>query len=308
MYLIRMSEEKIRQYYPEDEMKTPAHLCLGEEAIVVGVCQALAKEDKIFGFYRGHGIYLARTGDTDKFFAEIYGKKTGEAKGKAGSMHIFAPKHGFLGASAIVASTIPVAVGCAFSMKYQKKDSRVAVFFGDGAVDEGVFWESINFASLKKLPIIFICEDNDLAIHAKVSHRHGFSSITNIAKQFNLNVFESKSTDAEVIFKLTKKAINLCRKTGKPSLLHLKYYRYLEHVGINYDFHFGYRKESEFKKWFKVDPLNLQRNKLLKMKVKEEDLQKLEKKIIRKIEKSISRAKKAPFPEEEELYRDVYSD
>lgn len=306
MYLIRMVEEKIREIYPKDEIKTPTHLAIGEEAIAAGVCLALRPHDQVFGTYRNHGIYLAKTGETDKFFAELFGKNTGLSKGKAGSMHIMSPENNFLGTSAIVASMIPVAVGAAFSNRYKKNKHSVAVFFGDGAVDEGVFWESINFACLKKLPIIFIYEDNNYAIHSHISERHGYRSITNIVSQFDCHVFKSETTDVETIYRLTKKALKLQSRSSKPVFMHLKYYRYLEHVGINQDFQFGYRSESEYRKWLKIDPVNLQRKKLLKSDSKEKTLQEIEKEIISKIEKSIQMARKAPLPDTKELYTDVY--
>ncbi|MHB9127870.1 MAG: thiamine pyrophosphate-dependent enzyme [Candidatus Humimicrobiaceae bacterium] len=152
MYMIRRTEEVIQYHYLEDEMKTPMHMSMGEEAIATGVCHALKPEDQILGSYRNHGIYIAKTQETDKFFAEMYGKVTGTSKGKAGSMHLLAPGSGLVCTSAIVGSSIPVAIGFAFANKYSKNNKIAAVFFGDGAIDEGVFWESLNFACLKKLP------------------------------------------------------------------------------------------------------------------------------------------------------------
>lgn len=307
MFLIRVCEERIKEEYPKDEMKTPAHLCIGEEAIAVGVCQALGEKDNLFATYRNHGIYLARTNDTDKFFAELFGKASGTAHGKAGSMHIFSPEHGFLGASAVVASTIPVAVGASFALRYKKKAGVTVSFFGDGAIDEGVFWECLNIACLKKLPIIFVCEDNDLAIHAKKSDRHGFKSFAEIVEKYNCHVLTNQTTDVEKIYELTQKAISLIHKTKKPVFMHLRYYRYLEHVGINYDFHFGYRSEEEYKKWLRIDPIKLQRKKLLRSGFSEEVIDKIESEILRKIDKSVKKARDESYPEENELRKDVYA-
>jgi TPP-dependent pyruvate/acetoin dehydrogenase alpha subunit len=306
IYLIRKSEEKIREHYMEDEMKTPVHLSIGEEAIAAGVCQALNAEDQIFGTYRSHGIYLAKTGETDKFFAELYGKQTGIAKGKSGSMHLSAPDSNFLGTSAVVATTIPVAVGASFVNKRKNNGRLVAVFFGDGALDEGVFWESLNFACLKELPIIFICEDNGLAIHSPTSDRQGYKSISDIVSRFKCNVFREETTDPQVIYKLTRNAIKLQRSTHKPSFLHLKYYRYFEHVGMNQDFKFGYRSEEEFKKWYKVDPVNLQRKKLLENAYSEKEIEEIESEIDKQIDNSVKLAQKAPFPDDSELFKGVY--
>ena len=307
VYLIRKAEEKIQEHYMEDEMKTPMHMSMGEEAIVAGVCQALNAEDQIFGTYRSHGIYLAKTGETDRFFAELYGKETGMAKGKAGSMHLSAPDSNLLGTSAVVATTIPVAVGASFVNKLKNNEKLVVVFFGDGALDEGAFWESLNFACLKELPIIFVCEDNGLAIHSPASDRQGYKSISDIVSKFKCNVFKEETTDPQVIYKLTCNAIQLQRNTHKPCFLHLKYYRYLEHVGINQDFKFGYRSEEEFKRWYEVDPVNLQRKKLLENAYSEKKIKKLERKIDKQIDNSVKLAQKAPFPDGSELFRGVYA-
>jgi acetoin:2,6-dichlorophenolindophenol oxidoreductase subunit alpha len=307
LYLIRRAEEKICELYPEDDMKTPMHMSMGEEAIAVGILQALKTKDQVFGTYRSHAIYLAKTQNTDDFFAELYGKDTALLKGKGGSMHMCAPCFGFMGTSAIVASIIPVAVGAAFANKQKKNNKIVAVFFGDGALDEGTFWESFNVACLMKLPILFICEDNELAVHTHTSKRQGYSSITNIVSNFNCNVLKENTTDTEVIYELTLKAIKLIKTTQMPCFLYLKYYRYLEHVGINKDFDAGYRSKRKFVEWYKKDPVKLQRKKILRRGIKEEYVVKIEKRIDSQIRNSIRLAKEAPFSESCELYRDVFA-
>ena len=306
MYLIRRAEEKIQEHYLEDEMKTPMHMSMGGEAIVAGVCGALKSEDQILGTYRSHGIYLAKTMETDNFFAEMYGKVTGTSKGKAGSMHLMAPEAGLICTSAIVGSHIPVSIGAAFANKFTGNKKIVAVFFGDGAIDEGVFWESLNFACLKKLPVIFVCEDNGLAIHTPANERHGYNSITDIVCKFDCNVFESDSTDVEVIYKLTKEALKMMQKNGSPCFLYLKYYRYLEHVGVFDDFNSDYRSKVEFDEWFKRDPVHRQRKKLLQT-LSENEILDLEKAIDKQIANSLLFAKKSPFPEYTLAYEDVYA-
>ncbi len=307
LYLIRKSEERICSDYFDDEMKTPVHLSIGQEAISAGVCSALGTENNIFGTYRSHGIYLTLSGETDKFFAELYGKETGLAKGKTGSMHLCAPELGFMGTSAIIGSIIPLAVGAAFANKEKKNKKIAAVFFGDGAIDEGVFWESLNLASLMKLPVIFICEDNDLAVHTSKEHRHGYNSIGDIVKQFNCNLLETESTDVEVVYNLTREAMGLIEKTGQPCFIHAKYYRYLEHVGICEDFDSGYRSKEDFEEWKKVDAIDMQRKKLLELGFSEKEIVALEAKIGLQIDKSVAAAKEAPFPGKERLYEDLYS-
>jgi len=306
LYLIRKAETEIREHYFENEMKTPMHMSMGEEAIVVGVCQALGRNSQVFGTYRSHALYLVKTGETDKFFAEMYGKITGGAMGKAGSMHLSAPEEGVMGTSAIVGSIIPVAVGAAFANKKKNNGKVVAVFFGDGAVDEGNFWESLNVACLMKIPILFVCEDNGFAVHTPGSKRHGYKSIAEIVSKFNCNVLEENTTDAEIIYQLTQKAIKLIETTQMPCFLYLKYYRYLEHVGVNEDFDAGYRSRKEFEKWYKKDPIDLQRKKLLELGVKEKEIRKLEEEISNQVKNSIALAKKAPLVKVSEVYKDVF--
>lgn len=305
MYLIREAEETIRKNYHSDEMKTPMHLCVGAEAIAAGVIGALKLEDQVLCTYRSHGVYLAKTHETDKFFAELYGRVGGMARGKAGSMHLSAPEQGFLGASAVVGTPIPVAVGCALANQMQKNKKMTAVFFGDGATDEGVFWESLNFASLKKLPVIFICEDNDLAIHTKKADRHGYDSIANIVSKFNCNVYSYDSTDVETIYNLVHEAIKKFASDQKPIFIYLKYYRYYEHVGINFDFSAGYRPKEEYEEWLKKDPIKIQREKLIKLGVSDTDIHSIENPINAQIEESVRKALASPLPLDSTLYEEV---
>ena len=307
LYLIRRSEEKIIEHYNEDEMKTPMHMSMGSEAIAVGVCHALKATDQVFGFYRSHAIYLAKTQDTDDFFAEMYGRDTARLKGKGGSMHLCAPETGFMGTSAIVSSIIPVAAGAAFANQQLNNKRIVVVFLGDGALDEGAFWETINVACLMKLPLIFICEDNGLAVHTSGPQRHGYASITDIVGKFNCHVFREESTDAEVIYELMGEAITSLRDTQRPSFVHLKYYRYLEHVGINQDFDTGYRSREEFNEWYEIDPVLLMRKKLLRLGLTEEKIKACESQISQRIDDSIARAKAARFAEKAEIYNGVFA-
>lgn len=300
-YLIRTTEELIIEHYDENDMKTPMHMSMGEEGICAGVCCALGKTPQIFGTYRSHGLYLAVTNETDKFFAEMYGKVTGVLKGKGGSMHLLSPEKGLLGVSAVVGTTLPLAAGAAFADVYLKRNQITAVFFGDGAVDEGVFWESLNIACLMSLPVLFVCEDNGYAVHTPPSTRHGYKNLVNIIKQYKLSAFETDSTDAEQIYNLTLKAIRSIKKKHQPAFIQLKYYRYLEHVGIHEDFDAGYRSKKEFTKWQKKDPVKLLRDKLKAIKVKDVDIIKLENLINKQVEESFQKAIKAPFPESSEL-------
>lgn len=306
LYLIRFSEEMIIKFYHENDMKTPMHMSMGSEAISTGICQALDKQDQVFGTYRSHALYLAKTDDVDDFFAEMYGKSTAFLKGRGGSMHMCAPHHGFMGTSAIVSSIIPVAIGAAFANKILKNNKTVAVFFGDGAVNEGCFWESLNIACLMKLPIIFVCEDNNYAVHIKKDLREGFSSFDDIIENFNCRSFfiENEATYANSVYTIALAAKELVKE--KPVFIHCKYYRYLEHVGINKDFDKNYRTEEEFLKWVEIDPIKTYRKEMLN-NFSEEEILLIEKNIQERVMNSIEKAKSASIASEEEAYFGVFS-
>src|SRR3990167_1325107 len=306
VYLLRTAEELIIKHYDNNEMKTPMHMSMGEEAIVSGVYTALGQNSLTFGTYRSHGLYLAATEETDKFFAEMFGKVTCVLKGKGGSMHLLSPNDGLLGISAVVGSTIPLAVGAAFAGVYLKKKQIVTVFFGDGAVDEGVFWESLNIACLKRLPVLFVCEDNGFAVHNPPILRRGYKKLVDIIKQYYISVFEKETTDAEQIYNLTLQAINSIKKDHMPAFLHLKYYRYLEHVGVHEDFNAGYRNKKEFIGWQKKDPVKLLRGKLKRIKVSDIEILKLEKRIDKQVNESFQKAIDAPFPDSYELLKNTF--
>ncbi len=305
MYLIRGTEAEIRREYHGDEMKTPMHMSMGEEAIAVGVCHALPKGSHAYGTYRSHALYLALTGETDRFFAEMYGKVTGCAKGKVGSMHLSSPGHGLMATSAVVATTIPWALGDAFEAKYRGLDRITAVFFGDGATDEGVFWETLNAACLMRLPILFVCEDNGLAIHTPKEQRRGYDSLAGVVKNYRCNVFEGNGDDVEKAYSLASKAVGLIRLEHRPSLLCLSYYRHLEHVGVNEDFDAGYRLKPEPQERFLNDPICQLRQKLLKdgHKILVEEI---ERQICEQVLVSRIKAQEASFPGKDELTRRVF--
>jgi acetoin:2,6-dichlorophenolindophenol oxidoreductase subunit alpha len=220
-------------------------------------------------------------------------------------MHLCAPHQGLMVTSAIVSSAIPVAVGAAYANKVKGNGAIVVVFFGDGATEEGVFWESINVASLMKLPVLFVCEDNELAVYTHPKDRRGYDSIDDIISQYNCGVDKLESTDVEEIYKFSSKAIESVRAGKGPYFLHFKYYRYLEHVGINEDFDAGYRKKEEFHKWFEKDPINIQRAKLIGMGVSEDALSDIEEKINGRIDNSIKLARKSPMTDTNELLMDI---
>jgi len=304
MYLIRKVEDIIRDNYYDDEMKTPMHMSKGSEAIAVGVCSALGNRGQYFSTYRSHAPYLASGGNLNEFFAEMYGKKEGKYAGKAGSMHIASPSTGHISSSAIVASNIPVAVGAAWANKIQDNGKIVVVFFGDGALDEGGFWESINMACLWKLPIIFVCEDNRLAVHTPSSERQGYNDIINVVNNFKMNTISCSGLEVDFVECQSKKAIMSIDTNEFPFFLRFSYFRYLEHVGVNSDLKESYREKDSW--WLygdDVDPVSIMRCKLIDMNI---DIKSIEDQISKKVNASLDFAKNDEFSDISEVYKDVF--
>lgn len=303
LYKIRRVEEEIIRIYPTDKIKSPVHLSIGQEAVSVGVCEALRGDDVVFGSYRGHAMYLAKGGDLKKMIAELYGKITGCAKGKGGSMHLIDVDKGIMGTSAIVGTTIPLSAGYAYSIRYRDSDSAVVSFFGDGAVDEGVFHESINFAALKKLPVLFICENNLYAIHSHYLKRRRSDNVIALARTYGMPAERVEDGDIFKIYELSKKYIGRMRRGGGPAFLECFTSRWKEHVGPNDDFHLGYRSEEEVRLWKQKDQL-----KRLGSYLQPQIIKKIEDDVEGQIEDAFRFAEESPFPQGDNLYEDVFKD
>lgn len=231
--LIRMTGEKIVEEYPKQEMKCPVHLSIGQEASAVGVCASLEKGDVAFSNHRCHAHYLAKGGDLKKMIAELYGRATGCTGGWGGSMHLTDVKAGLLGSSSIVSGSISIAVGAALALKMQKKNNVSVAFFGDGAAEEGVLYESMNFASMMGLSVVFVCENNMLAVDTGLRIRQP-NNIYKRGRSLNVHGYRINGQNAIHVYKIAKKAIDECRKTKKPVLLECVVERWAGHVSPNY--------------------------------------------------------------------------
>jgi TPP-dependent pyruvate/acetoin dehydrogenase alpha subunit len=263
LYRIRRVEEEIARVYPSDKITSPVHLAIGQEAISVAVCEALRRDDVVFGTYRSHAYYLAKGGSLRGMIAELYGKATGVAKGKAGSMHLIDVAAGVMGASAVVASSISQAVGYAMAIRMRHQERVVACFFGDGAVEEGTFHESLNFASLKRLPVLFVCENNGYAIHSRQRDRQAKSDICGLARAHGVEATQFAEQDPYRIYAAACQAVEGLRSgRSGPVLLECCCYRWLEHVGPSEDFRAGYRSRGESQPWIDGDALKLVAEKL----------------------------------------------
>jgi TPP-dependent pyruvate/acetoin dehydrogenase alpha subunit len=252
---IRRVEEVIAEIYPSDKIKSPVHLSIGQEAVAVGVCDTLRGEDIVSPTYRCHAAYLAKGGDLNRMMAELYGKATGIAGGKGGSMHLIDMAHNVIGASAVVGTTIPVAVGFALSFKRMKTDRIAVSFFGDGATEEGVFAESLNFAALHKLPVLFVCENNFYAIHTPLSRRWATSRLSERVATYGIPNYRILDGDVWKIRAAAAQAVAAIRNGAGPAFLECQVYRWREHVGPNEDYNSGYRERGELEPWIGADPM-----------------------------------------------------
>jgi TPP-dependent pyruvate/acetoin dehydrogenase alpha subunit len=309
LYRIRRVEEEIARVYPSDRIKSPVHLSIGQEAVSVGVCAALEPRDVVFGTYRGHALYLAKGGDLRAMIAELFGKITGCTRGKGGSMHLIDPDAGMMGASAVVGTTIANAVGYAYALQYQRASRRkpdvdetaiVASFFGDGATEEGVFSESLNFAVLKKLPILFVCENNHYAIHTHQRHRQGNPDICARARAMGLPTARLDSNDLVGLVQKSQEVVAKIRAGFGPWFFEVMTYRWREHVGPGEDFHLGFREAHEAAPWRENDPLQHLRERLNPM-----ERGRIEAEVDEEIAAAFAFAEASSFPEEEELLIDV---
>lgn len=307
MLRIRIFEERVVNLLEANEVKCPVHLCTGQEAIAAGVCAALRQDDYMFGTHRSHGHYLAKGGDMGQIAAELFGKRTGCSKGRGGSMHLVAPEVGLLSTAPLVSGTIPIAVGAALASKLRVEDRVSVVFFGDGVVDEGVFYESMNFAAIKKLAVIFICENNLFATHLHISERRVKDNIFKIGNIYAMPGVRVDGNDAVEVYYAMDRASARARGGEGPTLLECRTYRWRGHVGPNWDLDVGLRRKEELPKWLARDPIvRLKKHLLEDGAVLPEELERVSVDIEQEVEDSITEARQALRPREEELMDYVF--
>lgn len=309
MLRIRLVEERIAELYPEQEMRCPVHLCIGQEAVAAGVCAHLTRDDYVLSGHRSHGHYLAKGGDLRAMMAELYGKATGCARGKGGSMHLVDLAAGFLGAAPIVGSTIPIAVGAAFGAALRGERRVAAVFFGEGATEEGVFHESLNFAALKRLPVVFVCENNLYSVYSPLSVRQPAErDLIAIAAGHGVAAARGDGNDVAAVYALAGEAVRRARDGGGPTLLELATYRWREHCGPFYDNDLGYRSAAEFAAWRQRCPIARAEHMLRAGGAFDEaEGQAMRAAIAAEIAEAVAFAKASPFPEPAALLEHVYA-
>ncbi|MEN6473034.1 MAG: thiamine pyrophosphate-dependent dehydrogenase E1 component subunit alpha [Syntrophaceae bacterium] len=311
MLRIRCFEEGLVDPILNREIRTPCHLCSGQEAVAVGLCAALSKDDYIFGSHRSHGHFLAKGGSLNALAAEIYCKEKGCSRGRGGSMHLVDPDVGMLGSAPIVSGTISLAVGAALAASL-RKDGRVAVsFFGDGATGEGVLYESLNFAALKKLPIIFVCENNLYATHMPIRECRVDIPIRRIAEPFGIENHMVDGNDVLAVYDAGLKAVEVCRNGEGPVFLECMTYRFRGHVGPDDNvqgLHTDIRPKTELASWLNKDPIQrLERYLIEHIGIGVMDVQKIKDTVAQEVREAKTFAENSPRPRGKELNEYVFA-
>lgn len=307
MLRIRLFEDRTSVLYPEQLIKCPVHLCIGQEAIAAGLCAHLNKGDYIFSTHRSHGHCIAKGMDLRPLAAELYGKSTGCAQGRGGSMHLVDPEHGIPGTSAIVGGCIPLAAGAALASKL-RGDGKVSVaFFGDGASEEGTFHESLNYAALKKLPVIFACENNNYATNSPRHARQPDVSIAERASGYGMPGVFVDGNDVLAVYHASREAVDRARAGEGPTLLELRTYRWKAHVGPNPDIDSGCRPADEYEAWLERCPVNMFGQFVADNNILSDDeIGSMLAKVEKEIDEAIVFGKAGPEPPASELYDHVY--
>jgi pyruvate dehydrogenase E1 component alpha subunit len=305
MLEIRFFEEKVFDLYAQNLVPGTIHLYLGEEAVAVGVCSTLRKDDYITSTHRGHGHCIAKGAEIKLVMSEILGKKTGYCKGKGGSMHIADFSIGMLGATAVVGAGIPIAVGAGLSVKLSRTDQVVACFFGEGASNQGTFHESINLASAWKLPVVFVCENNLYAMGTRQSRVMAIENIADRAVAYGILGVVADGNDVSAVYEVTQKAVESARRGMGPTLIECKTYRHKGHSRADPA---KYRTKEEVEEWLAKDPIKRLKEKLLQANtLTEAGIQQIEKEVSAQIEEAVKFATESSYPSPEEALEDVYA-
>ncbi len=304
MFLIRTAEEQLADYYLKNKIINLVHFCVGQEAVAVGVCDALDNNDRVMGNHRSHGHYLAKGGDLKKMICELFGKECGSSRGKGGSMHLIDTSVNFIGSTPILSSAVPLSCGSAFEQKYHKSDAITAVFLGDGAFEEGGVYESLNLAALFELPILIVLENNLRSINSRLWERRSSAYDTKkIVTGFGVRYVKADGNDYLDVVGKVKELVPEVRK-GKPALIECMTYRHMAHSGPGFEEET--REEDTIEQRKKSDSVLRIRKKILDSEITENEIIAVEDSIKTTVADAIVFAEKAPFPKKETLYTDLY--
>lgn len=308
MLRIRIIEEEIERRYHEDQMKTPIHLVIGQEATSVGCCAALRKEDLLYSGHRTHGNYLAKGGDLRAMLCEMHCRVNGCVGSRGGSMHLIDKSVGMAGTSAIVGGVVPIAAGAALAAQLQKVDRVSVVFLGDATTEEGVTSESLNFAALKNLPVIFFCENNFYSVQSPLAARQPQRDIYKWAAGHTIPSVLVDGTNVLDVYEATNEAVERARNDGGPTFIEARVYRFRAHGGAGDDSHTGYREIAEVDAWQKVCPIETY-YKYLEGEglINKSQCDAMRKEIMDEVLEAFEYALASPNPEKKDLYVHVYS-
>jgi pyruvate dehydrogenase E1 component alpha subunit len=308
MMLIRETDLQISKRYSEDKMRCPTHLSVGQECVPSVIGTFTTKKDLCVGSHRSHAHYLGKGGSLKKFISELYGKLTGCSKGRGGSMHLTDLSVGFVGSTAIVSNTIPVGVGLSLTSNILKKKQTVIIYLGDASVEEGVFFESLNFAIVKKIPVIFVCENNFYSVYSPLSVRQPPNrKIYKMVRGFNIKSFKANGNMFKDVVQTFLKAKKFVEEKKMPIFLEFQTYRWYEHCGPNIDDHLNYRNKKELLYWKKNDPVNILQDFLIKKKlISTNSISIMKNLILRKIDSAFKYAERSPFPKNKDLFKYLY--
>lgn len=306
MLRIRVFEDRVANLIDAGEVHCPCHLYVGQEAVAAGVCAALERDDYIFGSHRSHGHYLAKGGNLRAMMAEIFGKETGCSKGRGGSMHLVAPEVGILGTVPIVAATIPMAAGTALA-SVLRADGRVSVaFFGDGAVEEGTFHESLNLAAVRTLPVVFVCENNFYSSHLQLLERRAADNIVRCADAHGMPGVRVDGNDILAVLDRARAAVMRARQGAGPTLIEARTYRWRGHVGPSFDLDVGVTRRDDLAAWQEKDPIARAGEWLRSQGESDGWFDALRRTIEDEVEDAVAYARNSAYPPKEDLLRYVY--
>jgi pyruvate dehydrogenase E1 component alpha subunit len=307
---VRMAEQLLAKHYKDQEMRTPTHFGLGQEAVAVGVCAALAREDVVYSHHRCHNHYLAKGGSIEGLAAELYGRESGCSRGRGGSVHLTAREVNVIATSAILGQTVAVAAGSALAFK-MRGEKRVAVsFFGDATCEEGAFYESLNYAAIHKLPVLFICENNLYSTESPLAVRQpAGTDLCQRVETFQVTAQRVDGNDVGAVYAATHEAVERLRAGQGPYFIECMTYRWLEHVGpsFDHDLNRNYRSKAELDRWMENCPVKRCAAELIRRgAATAEALADLDNKVAVETENTIQAARLAPWPVTADLFRDVW--
>jgi TPP-dependent pyruvate/acetoin dehydrogenase alpha subunit len=307
MKRIRCVEETIAARYSEWQMRCPVHLSVGQEAVAAAVGAVLRGDDLAVSGHRAHAHYLAKGGDLPAMIAELYGKATGCSRGKGGSMHLVDDAAGFMGSTAIVGGTVPVGVGLAYGMRLRRTDQVSCIFIGDAVAETGVFFESVNFAVLKRLPVLFVCENNLYSVYSPLRVRQPEGrAIHRMVAALGIETAHGDGNDALDVHAMIAEGVRAIRAGEGPRFYEFATYRWREHCGPLYDNDLGYRTEAEFRAWQANDPIvRLQSVRLGEGALSADEIAGMDAKIEAEVAAAFTFAENSPFPAATEAFTDA---